>query len=84
MAFGNRIMKQILAFVPCYVACGGTELEALDFLFKIKILKKFEVLNVGYLKDELNMLDEELTRLFGPNEFALSRDKIRLLLKSAR
>ena len=84
LAFGNRIMKQILAFVPCYVACGGTELEALDFLFKIKILKKFEVLNVGYLKDELNMLDEELTRLFGPNEFALSRDKIRLLLKSAR
>ena len=84
LAFGNRIMKQIKAFVPCYVACGGTELEALDFLFKIKILKKFEVLNVSFLKDELEALEVELNRLFGPNEFKLSHAKIKLLLKSSR
>ena len=84
LAFGNRIMKQILDFVPCYVACGGTELEALDFLFKIKILKKFEVLNVSYLKDELNALNEELIRLFGESEFKASRDKIGQLIKMSR
>ena len=84
VAFGNRIMKQILDFVPCYIACGGTELEALDYIFKVKILKKFEVLNVAFLRDELGLLDEELTRLFGASEFQLSRDKIRMLIKMSR
>ena len=41
LAFGNRIMKQLEAFVPAYIACGGTELEAYDFIFKTKVLKKF-------------------------------------------
>ena len=84
LAFGNRIMKQLYSFIPCYVACGGTELEALDFMFKTKVLKKFEVLSVGLLKEELEALDEELTRLFGINEFLMSRDKIKTLMKSAR
>ena len=77
-------MKQIYAFIPCYIACGGTELEALDFIFKTKVLKKFEVLSVGLLKEDLVGLDEELTRLFGINEFNLSRDKIKQLMKVAR
>ena len=83
-AFGNRIMKQIYAFIPVFVACGGTDIEALDFLFKTKVLKKFEVLSVGLTKDELYGLDEELTRLFGANEFMMSRDKIAQLIKVAR
>ena len=83
-AFGNRIMKQIYAFIPVFVACGGTDIEALDFLFKTKVLKKFEVLSVGLTKDELYGLDEELTRLFGANEFMMSRDKIAQLVKVAR
>ena len=81
LAFGNRIMKQINAFVPCYVACGGTELEGLDYIFESKILKKFEVLNVGFLKDELIGLDAKLTKLFGENEFLKSKAKIKRLLK---
>ena len=83
-AFGNRIMKQILAFIPVYVECGGTDVEALDFLFKTKVLKKFEVLSASMTKDELALLDEELTRLFGANEFMMSRDKIAQLAKAAR
>ena len=84
LAFGNRIMKQILGFVPCYVACGGTELGGIDYVFKIKILKKFEVLNVGFLRDELDGLEAELTRLFGTSEFPLSRAKINDLKKMSK
>jgi len=84
LAFGNRIMKQLNSFVPCYVAAGGTELEAFDFIFKTKILKKFEVLNVAFLRDELSGLDAELTKLFGKDEFLLSRDKIKVLIKMSR
>ena len=83
-AFGNRIMKQIYSFIPVYVACGGTDVEALDFLFKTKVLKKFEVLSGSLTKDELYGLEEELTRLFGANEFMMSRDKIAQLIKVAR
>jgi 5-methylcytosine-specific restriction endonuclease McrBC GTP-binding regulatory subunit McrB len=81
LAFGNRILKQMHSFVPCYVACGGTELQAVDYIFESKILKKFEVLNVAFLRDELLALDKELTSLFGKNEFKRSRQKIQGLLK---
>lgn len=83
LAFGNRILKQMNSFVPAFVACGGTELEAVDYIFKSKILKKFEVLNVAFLRDELLALDKELTRLFGKNEFKVSKGKIQDLLKAA-
>ncbi len=36
MTFGNRILKQIYDFVPCYVACGGTEIDAIDFMLAKK------------------------------------------------
>ena len=81
LAFGNRIMKQLAEFVPCYVACGGTELGAVDYVFESKILKKFEVLNVAFLRDELIKLDSQLTKLFGKGEFKLSKNKIKLLIK---
>lgn len=81
LAFGNRIMKQLSLFVPCYVACGGTELGAVDYVFQSKILKKFEVLNVAFLRDELIKLDAQLTKLFGKTEFKMSKAKIKLLIK---
>ena len=81
LAFGNRIMKQLGDFVPCYVACGGTELEAVDYIFESKILKKFEVLNVAFLRTQLTELQDELTKLFGRNEFKRSKEKIKLLIK---
>lgn len=81
LAFGNRILKQLRLFVPCYVACGGTELEGVDYIFSTKILKKFETLNIAFLKDELLELSAKLTKLFGKNEFRMSRAKIDLLIK---
>jgi hypothetical protein len=81
LAFGNRIVKQMKDFVPCYVACGGTELQAVDYIFCNKILKKFETLNIAFLRDELNELDAKLSKLFGKNEFKMSKAKIQLLIK---
>lgn len=65
LQFGNRIMKQIYDFVPVYVACGGTELEALDYLIARKILKKFESLNIAYVRDEIKDLISFMERNFG-------------------
>ncbi len=72
LAFGNRILKQLKQFVPCFVACGGTELDGIDFIFTNKILKKFESLNIGFLKQELKELNQMLDKLFGANTFPMA------------
>ena len=69
VTFGNRIMRQIRSFVPVYVACGGSEYEALDFMVSRKIFRKFEALNLPFLQDEIDDLSKLLDRLFGKNQF---------------
>ncbi|MDX9691117.1 MAG: hypothetical protein RBT45_01600 [Acholeplasmataceae bacterium] len=69
VTFGNRIMKQIRAFVPVYVACGGSEYEGLDYMVARKIFRKFESLNLPFLQNEINELSVLLDRLFGKNQF---------------
>lgn len=65
ISFGNRIQKQLESFVPVFVACGGTEGEALDYIIARKILKKFESLNVGYVRDEIKELILFVEKTFG-------------------
>ena len=65
LAFGNRIVKQLREFVPAFVACGGDEVAAIDYLIAHKILRKFEQLNLAYIKDEIDGLINYLEKLFG-------------------
>lgn len=65
LAFGNRIVKQLKDFVPAYVACGGEEVAGIDYLIAHKILRKFEQLNLAYIKDEIDGFIEYLEKLFG-------------------
>jgi hypothetical protein len=83
IAFGNRILKQIRIFVPVYVACGNTETEGLDFMICTKILKKFEALNLPFLRKELEELISLIQKLFGKDAFTESIAYLRDLLKMA-
>ena len=83
LAFGNRILKQLETFVPNYVSCGGTEVEAFDFIFTNKILKKFESLNIAFLKDELKELNAYLDKLYGKSQFVMAHTYIDNLLKNS-
>ncbi len=65
VAFGNRIMKQLLLFVPVYVACGGDELDGIDYVLATKVFRKFESLNLAMLREELKELCTYLQSLFG-------------------
>ncbi|MGN1107712.1 MAG: hypothetical protein ACI4RH_13795 [Huintestinicola sp.] len=67
VAFGNRILKQMNLFVPVYVACGGDELDGVDYVLATKIFRKFEALNLAMLRDELRDLCTYLQKLFGRN-----------------
>jgi 5-methylcytosine-specific restriction endonuclease McrBC GTP-binding regulatory subunit McrB len=81
IAFGNRIMKQIKLFVPVYMACGFSEFEGLDYMLASKILRKFEMLNLTFLKKELEDLKVLLDKLFGKEEFKVSKAFIEELKK---
>ena len=65
ITFGNRIMKQIRSYIPVYVACGGDELEALDDILAKKVLRKLEMQNPIYIKNEAEGLCAFLDNLFG-------------------
>ncbi len=81
IAFGNRIMKQIKLFVPVYMACGFSEFDGLDYMLTYKILRKFEMLNLTFLKKELDELTLLLDKLFGRDQFKVSKQFIQDLKK---
>ena len=83
IAFGNRIMKQIKLFVPVYMACGFSEFDGLDYMLTFKILRKFEMLNLTFLKKELDELTAMIEKLFGKNQFKVSKDFIQELKKNS-
>lgn len=74
LTFGNRILRQIKDFVPCYIACGGTELGGVDFMFAKKILRKFESLGLGFIRDEIDGLILYLDKTFGEQEMKISKE----------
>ena len=65
MAFGNRIMSQFKKFVPAYMACGGTEMDGIDYILCTKVLRKLESQSMSYIRDEIDDLCEKLDELFG-------------------
>lgn len=81
ISFGNRIMKQIKLFVPCYMGCGGDEYDALDHLITRKILHKLEALNISFIKNELKALINEFNKQFGKDAFHDAKEYINDLLK---
>ena len=65
IAFGNRIVAHMKKFVPVYVACGGTEIDGVDYFIAKKILRKFEQLNISYIRDEIDGYIKFLDTTFG-------------------
>ncbi len=82
VAFGNRIIKQINNFVPVYVACGGTEEEAIDYVFVTKVFRKFESLNLSLIRDEIRPLIGFLDSEFGKGKMKESIAYLKRLQKT--
>ena len=81
LSFGNRIMKQLYDFIPVYVACGGTELGGMDYIVARKVLKKFESMNVTFVRDEITGLITYIDKLFGKAEMQDSKAYLRRIQK---
>lgn len=81
LAFGNRIVKQLRDFVPAYVACGGSEIDGVDYVLTNKILRKFEGLNLAFIRDEIDGLTDYLTELFGEENMGEAKAYLNRLKK---
>lgn len=81
IAFGNRIVKQLRDFVPAYVGTGGTEVDGLDYVLARKVFRKFESLNLSYIRDEIDGLCAYIDELFGEENMDECKDYLRMLKK---
>ena len=70
IAFGNRIVAHMRKFVPVFVACGGDEIRGIDYFIARKILRKFEQLNVAYIRDEIDGFIKFLNDNFGEGKMS--------------
>ena len=70
IAFGNRIVAHMRKFVPVFVACGGDEIRGIDYFIARKILRKFEQLNIAYIRDEIDGFVKFLNDNFGEGKMS--------------
>ena len=79
LTFGNRIMKQIQAYVPVLVSCGGSEVEAIDDILSRKVFRKLESKNPVYVRQMADNICAYLDELFGNDRLPLCKEAIRLI-----
>ncbi len=83
IAFGNRIVTHMKKFVPVYVACGGDEVSGIDYFVARKILRKFEQLNLAYIRDEIDDYIDFLDKTFGKDKMKECKEYLLRLKKMA-
>lgn len=79
--FGNRIMNQIMSFVPVYVALGGTKEEAIDIMFCRKVLHKLDGRFEDYIREGLARMQNKIEQLYGAGALAETERTVRRLIK---
>ena len=83
ITFGNRIMKQILQYIPVYISCGGDELTALDDILSKKVIRKLETQNPIYLRNAAEGLLAFIDDLFGAENMTMCKEHIARILRNA-
>lgn len=76
ITFGNRILAQMVSFVPVYVSCGGNKEDAIDFLFSRKVVAKLEGRFEDYVKQGLLDLKKLIDKNYGKDSFSKTRSQI--------
>lgn len=82
ISFGNRIVKQINGYLPVYKNCGGSESEAIDDILTKKVLRKLEMQNMAYRKNDAEELCKYIEELFGEGNMPRSIKYIRKIARS--
>ena len=83
ITYGNRIRKQLEEYVSVYIACGGSEEDAIDDFLMKKVLRKLEGQNPIIISKAGKGLMQKLTELFGEDSMPLCRNYLHFLCQSA-
>ncbi len=59
----------------------GAEIDGLDYVLARKVFKKFEALNLSYIRDEIDGLLAYLDELFGEENMNECKDYLKMLKK---
>lgn len=59
----------------------GTEIDGLNYVLARKVFRKFEVLNLSYIRDEIDGLLAYLDELFGEENMNECKDYLKMLKK---
>ncbi len=81
ITFGNRIKMQLQAFMPVYVAGGGTRYNAIDYYLAHKILRRLDERYDIYIADNLKSMIKELRSQFGDRSIGESQKKVDILMR---
>ena len=81
IAFGNRIVMQMKKFVPTFMACGGEEVAGIDYFLARKVLRKFEQLNISYIRDEIDGFIDFIDKIFGKDKMKECKEYLLRLKK---
>ena len=82
LAVGNRILNQIKTVVPVFVACGGTKVDALDFLLSRKLFAKLEGRFEDYVKGALQETLVLLDKTYGKENMKRSKKVINRIIRA--
>ena len=80
-AHWQGLAKQIKDYVPAYVGTGGKEIDGLDYILARKVLRKFEALNLSYIRDEIDGLIAYMDELFGEENMGECKSYLLMLKK---
>ncbi|MBR5712231.1 MAG: AAA family ATPase [Lachnospiraceae bacterium] len=83
ITYGNRIRMQMEDYVSVFVACGGTQEEALDDFLMKKVLRKLEGLNPVVMAKASTVIAGRLDELFSEDAMPLCRSYLKYLRQLA-
>ncbi len=83
ITYGNRIRRQMEEYVPVYIACGGTELEAVDDMIAKKVLRKLDSLSPVVLRYSMDAMESIFDTTFGLQNVTLCRESLERLRRNA-
>ena len=63
-------------YIPVYVACGGTETEAVDDMLAKKVLRKLDSLSPVMIRYSMDALENVFETTFGLENMPLCKDSL--------
>ena len=83
VTYGNRIRRQMEEYIPVYLACGGTEAEAVDDILAKKVLRKLDGLSPVMIRYSMDALENVFETTFGLANMPLCSDSLDRLRRNS-